>query len=135
MYKYIKGTQIISEEKMLTSSEIAEKYNLWLPLTNCFSPNGELIDFVIKAYIERKNLKVSEYFYIDKYKCFKVYPDNMIEQIMKEFISYLKESNIVKSKDTIYSMNGIDFIYYKKSEPKGDVVNIQQYKKKKGEKK
>lgn len=133
MYKYVKGITVLSEERMPDSLEIAKEYHLWMPETDPLTPNGELVDFIVEAYIDKNNLKVSEYFYIDKYNIsFKVYPVKMIVPIMDEFIEYLKENNIVMSEETVYMFCKIPFIYYEQPHEDCKLLSFEDYKKKKG---
>lgn len=135
MYKYVKGVTVLSEERMPNSLEVAEEYHLWMPETDSLTPNGVLVDFIVKAYIERNNLKVSEYFYIDKQNIsFQVYPEKMITQIMNEFISYLENNNITMSKETVYTFSNIPFLYYEEPHKDCEILSFGEYKKRKEEK-
>ena len=132
MYKYVKGITVLSEEKMPDSLEIAKEYHLWMPETDPLTPNGVLVDFIVEAYIERNNLKVSEYFYINERNIsFRVYPEKMIIPIMEEFIAYLEENNITMSQEKVYTFNGIPFVYYEEPPKECRILSFEEYKKRK----
>lgn len=132
MYKYVKGITVLSEERMPDSLEIAREYHLWMPETDSLTPNGELVDFIVKAYIEKNNLKVSEYFYIDNnHFSFQVYPEKLIIPIMEEFIAYLDENNIVMSQDKVYMFSNIPFVYYEEPHPECKILSFEDYKRRK----
>lgn len=132
MYKYIKGITVLSEERMPNALEIAKEYHLWMPEIDSLTPNGVLVDFIVKAYIEKNNLKVSEYFYIDKNNIsFQVYPAQMIFSIMDEFVAYLEENNIVMSRETVYTFSKVPFIYYEEPQKECKILSFEDYKKRK----
>ena len=135
MYKYVKGITVLSEERMPSSLEIAKEYHLWMPETDPLTPNGELVDFIVKVYIDKNNLKVSEYFYIDEYNIsFKVYPEKFIKQVMSEFVIYLEHNNIIMSDKTVYTFCDMPFIYYKKPNQENKVLSFEKYKNKRKKK-
>jgi len=137
MYKYFKGITVLSEERMPNVSEIAREYNLWMPLENSviFTPNGVLIDFLIKYYIDKTNYKLSEYYYIDsKNVMHRVYPWKFVKIVMDDFFKYAEQNNIIENKDTIYSINNINFIYYKIPNQNPNIIDITEFKKTKGRK-
>jgi hypothetical protein len=132
MYKYVKGITVLSEERMPSALEVAQEYNLWIPLNDSMAPNGELVEFLVKAYIERNNYKASEYYYINPHNVsFPVYPRKFIEPIMNEFIEYLKQENITKDKEKIYTIENIDFIYYEEPRQECKITSLEEFKKRK----
>lgn len=132
MYKYVKGITVLSEERMPNALEIAQEYHLWMPLTNSLSPNGALIEFIVEAYIERNNYKISEYYYIDPRNIsFPVYPRQFIEPVMKEFLEYLEQQNIKQDRNKIYTINDIDFIYYEEPKRECKIISFEEFKKRK----
>jgi len=112
MYKYIKGTTILSKERMSTAKEIARRYHLMSKTGK--SPNGDVVERIIQNYINTHNYKISDYYYIYKRSniVVKVYPEQFTDTVMSDFLKYVKKNNITMSKDKIYSFNNIDFIYY-----------------------
>lgn len=136
MYKYVKGITVLSEERMPNALEIAQEYHLWMPLTDSLSPNGALIEFIVEAYIERNNYKINEYYYIDSHNIsFPVYPRKFIEPVMKEFIEYLEQQGIKQDKNTIYTINDIDFIYYEEPRQECKIISLDKFKERKEGKK
>ena len=133
MYKYVKGITVLSEEKMPDSLEIAQEYSLWMPLIDSLTPNGELIEFLVKAYIDKNNFKTSEYYYItQQHFALKVYPRQFIEPIMKEFLDFLNDNNIVKDPTKIYSVEDIEFMYFdKRPNQECEVISLEEFKKRK----
>lgn len=128
-YKYIKGTTIVSDERMLSAYEIADKYDLLTP--NDFKPNEELIESIIDSYMIQHNYKESEYYYVEKnMRIYRVYPNKTVKNIIKFITNIFKEANITKSNSEVYNLNGIDFMYCsKRIKHKNTVVNIFEYKK------
>lgn len=133
MYKYIKGTTILSEDKMLSANEIAQNYYLWKPSDNLdkeLVPNGTLVDYVIDKYRNSSNYKSNEYYYINRNNiCFEVYPDELIEKAMKSFFKMLKDKESIKNGSFI-EFEGIKFVYYKPKvkKDKSKVVDFSEYK-------
>lgn len=136
MYKYVKGITVLSEEKMPNALEIAKEYHLWMPLTDSLTPNGALIEFLVEAFIERNNYKTSEYFYIDPYKVsFPVYPRKFITMVMDEFMQFLNDNNMISTKEKIYAINNIEFMYYEEPRPECKIINLTEFRKRKEGKK
>ncbi len=132
MYKYVKGITVLSEEKMPNALEVAQEYHLWMPLTDSLTPNGALIEFLVGAFIERNNYKISEYFYIDAYHVsFPVYPQKFITMVMDEFMQFLTENNMVPTKEKVYSINNIEFMYYEEPKPECKIINLEEFRKRK----
>lgn len=132
MYKYVKGITVLSEERMPNALEIAQEYHLWMPLTDSLSPNGALIEFIVEAYIERNNYKISEYYYMDPHNIsFPVYPHQFIEPVMKEFMEYLEQQGIKQDRNTIYTINDIDFVYYEEPKQECKIISLEKFKERK----
>lgn len=133
MYKYIKGVTVVSDKKMKDSFEIAEEYHLWMPLDkDTLVPNGTFVDFLVSSYMEQHNHKASEYYYINsKNIALRVYPEEMIEPIMHEFMKYLNINNVQSDKEKILQMGDIPFIYYEKPVPQAKIYNFEEFKKRK----
>jgi hypothetical protein len=136
MFKYFKGNSILSDEKLLSSLEIATEYNLWMPYLDRLSPNGELVDLVIRNHFKETNHKSSEYYYINEYNIsFPVYLPKIVTPIMENFIKSIKEKGIVSNRDSVYSFNDIKFIYYEKpSNDDCEMIDFEKYLRKKGKK-
>ena len=134
MYKYIKGITVTSEYKMPSAEDIAQEYNLWSPLDKTtLVPNGTIVDFIIDSYIHSNNYKQSEYYYReqDGYTI-RVYPEDFVKKVMSEFMRFLKSSNVQSDKDKVIDFYGIPFIYYEKPVQQAQIININDYKKRKG---
>jgi len=128
MYKYVKGNTVISNERMPNAMEIAENYGLWIPLDGTLVPNGTLIDFIIKAYLEQHNIKSSEYYYIEPFESsFQVFPEQLATQIMEEFIKFLEDNNIEKDKNKVYQYNTISFVYYEPPEDPNKIISYEKF--------
>ena len=130
MYKYIKGTTILSEEHMLSASEIAEKYHLE---TLDGKPNEELIIFLIDNYMRDHNYKESEYYYVEKdMHIYRVYPCKTIEASMKEFFDFMKKNGLIDDPNP-FNVNGINCLYapntkYKQQdEDDNKVISLKKY--------
>jgi len=135
MYKYIKGTTILSEKRMSDSIEIARKYGLWEYGEDHIVPNGKLVEYLILVYISQRNYQTSDYYYISKSgQALRVYPEELVNLTMKDFIDYLEANNIVTDKDKVYDFNGYKFIYYQ-GEQENNIVGYEKFLKKRGDKK
>lgn len=144
-YKYFKGTMVVSEERMLSSKEIAFEYNLWLPLEDgSLTPNGKLVTIVIDQFATSHNLKLSEFHYItqydeksDAYTFIRVYASQVAKQAMDEFIKILKDGgiNLESNKNQVYSANDIQFVYYIEEEHQCEIIDFQEMLHKRKDKK
>ena len=129
MYKYIKGSKIVSNERFYSGVEIAKQYCLWMPFDYELIPNGELIETIIATYIKEHNLKVSDYYYMNDGHAFQVFSKDIYVPIMEGFIGYLESNNIVMSRESIYELGSVKFIYYKNTEDKCKILDFKEYKK------
>lgn len=137
MYKYVKGTTVLSEERLLDSSEIAEEYNFYMPLQkDTYSnliPNGILIELIISAFREKHNYKTSDYYYIsDNNVATKVYQDTIVTAAIQEFMDELKRQGINLENDHNYELvfEGnikISFYYYE-NHREAEIIDFNELK-------
>lgn len=137
MYKYVKGTTVLSEERLLDSSEIAEEYNFYMPLQkDTYSnliPNGILIELIISAFREKHNYKTSDYYYIsDNNVATKVYQDTIVTAAIQEFMDELKGQDINLENDHNYELvfEGnikISFYYYE-NHREAEIIDFNELK-------
>lgn len=137
MYKYVKGTTVLSEERLLDSSEIAEEYNFYMPLQkDTYSnliPNGILIELIISAFREKHNYKTSDYYYIsDNNVATKVYQDTIVMAAIQEFMDELKGQGINLENDHNYELvfEGnikISFYYYE-NHREAEIIDFNELK-------
>lgn len=137
MYKYVKGTTVLSEERLLDSSEIAEEYNFYMPLQkDTYSnliPNGILIELIISAFREKHNYKTSDYYYIsDNNVATKVYQDTIVTAAIQEFMDELKGQGINLENDHNYELvfEGnikISFYYYE-NHREAEIIDFNELK-------
>lgn len=137
MYKYVKGTTVLSEERLLDSSEIAEEYNFYMPLQkDTYSnliPNGILIELIISAFREKHNYKTSDYYYIsDNNVATKVYQDTIVTAAIQEFMDELKGQGINLENDHNYELAfegniKISFYYYE-NHREAEIIDFNELK-------
>lgn len=137
MYKYVKGTTVLSKERLLDSSEIAEEYNFYMPLQkDTYSnliPNGILIELIISAFREKHNYKTSDYYYIsDNNVATKVYQDTIVTAAIQEFMDELKGQGINLENDHNYELvfEGnikISFYYYE-NHREAEIIDFNELK-------
>lgn len=84
MYKYLKGKEFTSEEHMLSCTEIASMYCL----KHCSSkkPHSSLVSRVIKDYINSRNIKVDEIWYLGGRHAMRVYPEEIWKPALNNFV-------------------------------------------------
>ena len=84
-YEYVKGETFISEEHMLSCTEIAQMFGICYSKENS-KPYGRVVTSAIKDYVKRRNLKTYEFYYIGGRRALRVYPSELYLPAMKEFI-------------------------------------------------
>ena len=135
MYKYFKGTEVVSETKMLSGSEIALDYSLWQYHEDndsyTYIPNGKLVELIIDSFINKNNFKVSSYYYIDDCIAYKVFKEELVKLAMDMLMEYFKANNIISDPDKVYNIGGIDFIYYEHVKKESKIIDYQQFRHKK----
>lgn len=90
-YKYIKGCEVLSDEHMLSATEIAKLYGL---LTVNGKPNGLLACHILSDYVYKTNLNIAEYYYPHSHGVMRVYPSALYDKALTEFIFPLEENQV-----------------------------------------
>ena len=88
MYKYIKGKEVLTDEHMLSATELAKLYGL---LTMNNNPNGLLVCHLLADYIRDNNLNISDYYYPHSHGVMKVYPAFVYNPALSGFVFKLEE--------------------------------------------
>ena len=83
MYEYIKGVKVLSEEHMLSSTEIAATIGV---CTENGKPNALLVSSIIKEYIHSNNLQIYDYYYVYSKGCIQVYPLELWTEALSRFV-------------------------------------------------
>jgi hypothetical protein len=85
MYKYIKGKEVFMEEHMLSASEIAAMFGIYSNGKTA-RPHSFLVAAILREFIERNNLNISDYFYPHSNGVMKVYPELVWKKAMNTFV-------------------------------------------------
>ena len=82
-YEYIKGVKVLSEEHMLSATEIAATIGV---CTENGRPNALLVSSLIKQYIHSNNLQIYDYYYVYSKGCVQVYPMELWTEALSHFV-------------------------------------------------
>ena len=86
-YKYIRGLEIISDEHMLSATELARMYGLQ---TVNGKPNAMLVSHLINDYVCKNNINVFDHYYAHSHGVMKVYPYSLYAKPLGDFVNIMQ---------------------------------------------